>query len=46
MHKPALLKEVLEYLNPSPGKNLIDCTFGFGGHTLEILKKTKPDGNV
>ncbi|MBU1292172.1 16S rRNA (cytosine(1402)-N(4))-methyltransferase RsmH [Patescibacteria group bacterium] len=46
MHKPALLKEVLEYLNPSPGKNLIDCTFGFGGHTLEILKKTKPDGKV
>ena len=46
MHKPVLLKEVLDYLNPQPGENFIDCTFGFGGHSLEILKKNKPGGKV
>jgi len=46
MHKPVLIKEVLEYLNPCSGENFIDCTVGFGGHTLDILKKIKPDGKV
>jgi len=46
MHQPVLKKETLEYLEPSPGKNFIDCTFGFGGHSLEILKRIKPDGRV
>jgi len=46
MHKPVLIKEVLEYLNPISGENFIDCTVGFGGHTLSILEKIKPDGKV
>jgi len=46
MHKPVLIKEVLEELNPQKGENFIDCTFGFGGHSLAILKKNKPDGKV
>ena len=46
MHQPVLLNEVLEYLNPSPGKNFIDCTIGFGGHALPILEKNKPAGKV
>ncbi len=46
MHKPVLIKEVLEYLNPQMGENFIDCTVGFGGHTLDILEKTKPNGKV
>ncbi|MBL7053062.1 MAG: 16S rRNA (cytosine(1402)-N(4))-methyltransferase RsmH [Candidatus Portnoybacteria bacterium] len=46
MHQPVLLNEVLEYLNPSPGKNFIDCTIGFGGHALSILEKNKPAGKV
>jgi len=46
MHKPVLLKEVLEYLDPQPGENFIDCTFGFGGHTLALLEKNGPDGKV
>jgi len=46
MHQPVLLNEVLEYLNPSPGKNFIDGTVGFGGHALSILEKNKPDGKV
>jgi len=46
MHQPVLKNEVLEFLQPEPGKNFIDGTFGFGGHALEILKRIKPDGRV
>ena len=46
VHKPVLLKEVLEYLNPAPGKNFIDCTFGDGGHSWEILKRIGPEGKL
>jgi len=46
MHKPVLIKKVLEYLNPQKGENFIDCTFGFGGHSLAILKRIKPNGKI
>jgi len=45
-HQPVLLKEVLEYLSPQTGENFVDCTYGFGGHSQEILKKIKPDGKI
>lgn len=46
MHVPVLLEEVIEYLNPQPNENFIDCTFGYGGHSLEIFKRIKPDGKI
>ncbi len=46
IHKPVLLNEVLEYLNPKKNENFIDCTLGGGGHTKEILKKILPNGKV
>ncbi|MAF20165.1 MAG: 16S rRNA (cytosine(1402)-N(4))-methyltransferase [Parcubacteria group bacterium] len=46
MHQPVLIKEVLEYLNPQPGENFIDCTFGFGGHSQAILKRISPQGKI
>jgi len=46
LHKPVLLKEVVEYLNLCPGKKIIDCTFDGGGHSREILKKIYPDGKI
>lgn len=43
-HKAVLLAEVLAALNPQPGQTVVDCTFGFGGHSLELLQRIAPDG--
>ena len=45
-HTPVLLNEVLQYLDPKPGENFIDCTVGEAGHALAILKMTAPNGKV
>lgn len=46
MHIPVLVKEVIEHLNPQANENFIDGTFGWGGHSQEILKRNKPEGEV
>jgi 16S rRNA (cytosine1402-N4)-methyltransferase len=45
VHVPVLVNEVLEYLDPQPGKTYLDVTFGSGGHTRAILTK-QPDCKV
>ena len=45
-HQPVLLKEVIEYLEPKSNEDFIDATFGDGGHALEILKRTNPNGKL
>ncbi len=45
-HIPVLLDEVLELMSPQQGENLIDCTFGAGGHSLAINDKIRPDGKI
>ncbi len=37
-HYPVLLKEVISVITPQHGGTFIDCTFGQGGYTQEILK--------
>jgi len=51
IHKPVLLKEVIEILDPKPrpacrqaGNFFIDGTLGGGGHAMEIIKMIWPDG--
>jgi len=44
LHVPVLLKEVLEYLDPQEGNIVVDATFGFGGHSEEILKRIGKKG--
>ncbi len=46
MHIPVLLEEVIAYLNPGSNQNFIDCTVNGGGHSLEILKRTAPNGKI
>ena len=46
MHRPIMVAEVLEALGPAPGKVLVDCTLGYGGHTLELLARLQPGGKV
>src|SRR2546430_5054586 len=43
-HKAVLLKEVMELLEPSEGKIIVDCTVGRGGHSLEIAKRVGASG--
>lgn len=45
-HIPVLLNEVIKYLNPRSNQNFIDATIGDGGHALEILKHTFPEGKL
>jgi len=33
-----MVKEVVAFLEPAPGKVLVDCTLGFGGHAEALLK--------
>lgn len=46
LHQPVLLKEVIEWLQPSPGNCFVDATLGFGGHTKELLKAIGSQGKL
>ena len=37
-HFPVLLAEVVEAIEPAPGKRLVDATFGAGGYTRAFLE--------
>jgi 16S rRNA (cytosine1402-N4)-methyltransferase len=46
IHQPVLLKETIDFLEVKENRNYVDCTFGEGGHALEILKRNGPRGKV
>ena len=37
-HLPVMIDEVLKICNPQNGGNFMDCTFGAGGYSKELLK--------
>lgn len=41
-HKPVLLQEVIEFLQPEPNKIFVDATVGQGGHAEALLQKALP----
>ncbi len=45
-HIPVLVEEVMDLLACGRHKTYIDATLGGGGHALEILKRSSPDGIV
>jgi len=45
MHKPVLLNEVLEALDPHPGDFMIDGTVDGGGHAAAIMQRIMPSGS-
>jgi len=46
LHKPVLLEEALFFLNPAPGKVIVDATIGLAGHAKEIVQKISPGGTL
>jgi len=45
-HIPVLVEEVVSLLRCGPHQTFVDATLGGGGHALEILRRTEPDGRV
>lgn len=43
-HVPVMREEALHYLNCAPGKSVVDCTLGGGGHAMAIVEKILPGG--
>ena len=45
-HRPVLLDEVLAALAPAPGGVFVDCTVGWAGHSVELLRRVGPSGRL
>lgn len=45
-HKPVLLSESVDFLLTKPDGIYVDCTFGGGGHSKEILSKLSDSGRL
>jgi 16S rRNA (cytosine1402-N4)-methyltransferase len=41
-----MLDEVLVVLDPRPGQVVVDCTVGWGGHSVELLRRVGPAGRL
>ena len=46
LHLPVMLAEVLDVLNVRPEGFYIDCTFGRGGHSREVLRRLGSSGRL
>ena len=45
-HIPVLLQATVDGLNVRPDGCYVDCTFGGGGHSREILRRLGPNGRL
>ena len=39
MHISIMVKEILDFLEITPGQQGLDCTLGYGGHSRKMLEK-------
>jgi len=44
LHRPVLLAEVLQWLDPQPGQVIVDGTVGGGGHARAMAERLGPGG--
>ena len=45
-HVPVMLKQAVDALSVKPDGIYVDCTFGGGGHSREILSRLGPNGRL
>ena len=45
-HRPIMVREILEVLEPQPGEVVVDATLGYGGHARELLSAVQPGGRL
>jgi 16S rRNA (cytosine1402-N4)-methyltransferase len=45
-HRPIMVREVMEALQPKPGDLAVDCTLGYGGHAEMLLAAIQPGGRL
>lgn len=46
MHRSICVAEILDVLQIKPGQTGLDATLGYGGHTLEMLKRLNGQGHL
>lgn len=46
MHIPIMVNEILDFLDIKPGQRGLDCTLGYGGHTIKMLQKLEGKGHL
>ena len=46
MHISIMVQEILDFLQIQPGQQGLDATLGYGGHTLQMLKKLNHSGHI
>jgi len=46
IHRPVLLREAVDLLDPHSGGIYVDGNLGMGGHSREILRRSAPTGRV
>lgn len=44
LHRPAMVEQVLDYLQPPAGGRALDATAGTGGHSIAIARRLGADG--
>lgn len=46
MHIPIMVQEILDFLQIAPGKQGLDCTLGYGGHSCKMLERLEGLGRL
>ncbi|MDB6173287.1 MAG: rsmH 1 [Chthoniobacteraceae bacterium] len=46
MHRPIMVREILDVLALKPGQTVVDCTVGYGGHAAEMARAIQPGGRL